>query len=166
MSAIFDWLVYRSVGCRGDRRVSLRQRHRPPLTVTPRTTGPDTPRSQPSGRRIIPARAGNTGFAAAVTRSETDHPRSRGEHLKAEETAPLVDGSSPLARGTHGYVARVRRAACIIPARAGNTEAGLRRNRRPPDHPRSRGEHSGPRGLGWQRFRIIPARAANTWHCQ
>ena len=110
------------------------------------------------------------------------HPRSRGEHLEISKTPQLVQGSSPLARGTHNGSPVSLNLNGLIPARAGNT------THRPPypwhrrAHPRSRGEHfplidpelqnqgSSPlaRGtppLGGQRRPargLIPARAGNT----
>ena len=110
------------------------------------------------------------------------HPRSRGEHpvTRCHIKTPL--GSSPLARGTHGGGRREFRAARLIPARAGNTSAGLSRTLTPSAHPRSRGEHastplpctvgfgSSPLARGTHQTlvipaggsRLIPARAGNT----
>ena len=51
-------------------------------------------------------------------------------------------GSSPLARGLHRRRCPHPVGTGIIPARAGFTEPGDRRRRRPADHPRSRGVYS------------------------
>ncbi len=50
---------------------------------------------------IIPACAGNTLIKILVLDSKRDHPRMRGEHHLALETALGGLGSSPHARGTH-----------------------------------------------------------------
>ena len=93
-----------------------------------------------------------------------------------------ADGSSPLARGTHGDAGPPGPRDRFIPARAGNTRARAPRSAGAPVHPRSRGEHipsshrrplvrgssplargtrGGEPGGGEQR-RFIPARAGNT----
>ena len=51
-------------------------------------------------RRFIPARAGNTEWPGRHRASPAVHPRSRGEHPGSGVRSHLVDGSSPLARGT------------------------------------------------------------------
>ena len=91
-------------------------------------------------------------------------------------------GSSPLARGTPPAPPSSPTGCRFIPARAGNTGHGARSLRRPPVHPRSRGEHScgivpeslahgssplargtpPQRGLLGRNDRFIPARAGNT----
>ena len=52
-------------------------------------------------------------------------------------------GSSPLTRGARGSRAREPVCVGIIPAHAGCTSAARSPRRRRPDHPRSRGVHSG-----------------------
>ena len=53
------------------------------------------------GRKgIIPACAGNTCRRSRRTRTPTDHPRLRGEHLVGSSGCAATTGSSPLARGT------------------------------------------------------------------
>ena len=110
------------------------------------------------------------------------HPRSRGEHLGIDNTEFFVEGSSPLARGTLGFLSNGCGCGGLIPARAGNTPAhdahrlGIRA------HPRSRGEHLGidnteffvegssplARGtleqstVNTPHLGLIPARAGNT----
>ena len=133
-------------------------------------------------RRFIPARAGNTSSISARWRSNSVHPRSRGEHQLLSLDALLLGGSSPLARGTPydgDYKDWDRR---FIPARAGNTCMGGAGASAEAVHPRSRGEHeksmpwtvmpigSSPlaRGTRTRRrkerraHRFIPARAGNT----
>ena len=135
--------------------------------------------------RFIPARAGNTSSAASSASTSPVHPRSRGEHTAAHEIAHLVDGSSPLARGTPDRAGDGRgrdRFIRFIPARAGNTPAPRLEPCPSSVHPRSRGEHvpaiasallaigssplaRGTRNAVQQRHRVerfIPARAGNT----
>ena len=52
-------------------------------------------------RRLIPARAGNTGARPQTRFALAAHPRSRGEHLGGFLRLRGRQGSSPLARGTH-----------------------------------------------------------------
>ena len=132
--------------------------------------------------RIIPARAGFTGWSRASRRGRTDHPRSRGVYTPPAAAVTMPWGSSPLARGLHdpAYCALLN--AWIIPARAGFTTAGCAPAAARWDHPRSRGVYArcgtGPpsgrgssplaRGLPQRRNRlapsiwIIPARAGFT----
>ena len=136
----------------------------------------------PSGRRIIPARAGFTLGPLITGASARDHPRSRGVYVAEARSFKADWGSSPLARGlptVREYAEPERR---IIPARAGFTISFCRRTICHPDHPRSRGVYVGPghvydvnsgssplaRGLpipngviDWGK-RIIPARAGFT----
>ena len=132
---------------------------------------------------LIPAHAGNMQKSPGSRTVYRAHPRSRGEHLEISKTPQLVQGSSPLARGTHNGSPVSLNLNGLIPARAGNT------THRPPypwhrrAHPRSRGEHcvmkwtawatrgSSPLARGTQRFHVhgspfvglIPARAGNTF---
>ena len=69
------------------------------------------------------------------------HPRSRGEHFQTDTTHSLRPGSSPLARGTLDHESQRSPRLGLIPARAGNTNAGHVYPRRGTVHPRSRGEH-------------------------
>ena len=50
--------------------------------------------------RLIPARAGNTGYGESRPRAPQAHPRSRGEHPTPTARSISGGGSSPLARGT------------------------------------------------------------------
>ncbi len=91
--------------------------------------------------RIIPAFAGNTVSMTLVLRHFRDHPRIRGEH-----TGPGLGengrlGSSPHSRGTQSKPLRQRDRRRIIPAFAGNTQAGSNITLHREDHPRIRGEH-------------------------
>ena len=104
-----------------------------------------TRRLRPRGRRepgIIPACAGNTPAHAGSTAACRVHPRLRGEHAPSRESGDPIEGSSPLARGTHLLEGDGARGAGIIPACAGNTAHSTRRSPRARDHPRLRGEHS------------------------
>jgi len=96
----------------------------------------------------------------------------------------FVPGSSPLARGLHGFGFDDAYAGGIIPARAGFTRPGSAGRSRGPDHPRSRGVYklnnagmrcpdgSSPLARGLRSYkhrdhdivRIIPARAGFTHH--
>ena len=119
---------------------------------------------------------------AAEPTISTAHPRSRGEHLFCAENRAFTRGSSPLARGTLGFLGKVALCVRLIPARAGNTTAEPVHYRCQPAHPRSRGEHaaltcstcsrtgSSPLARGthpntggvFQSIWLIPARAGNT----
>ena len=99
-----------------------------------------------AGRRLIPARAGNTSSSPSWSKVNSAHPRSRGEHTQGWLWALEGFGSSPLARGTQDADAWIRGAIRLIPARAGNTGDGGVDQRVFPAHPRSRGEHQ---VVGW-----------------
>ena len=73
------------------------------------------------GRRIIPARAGNTGYGFPKALSSTDHPRAGGEHSSSVYNDGSDRGSSPRGRGTHRPCSQEHAMQRIIPARAGNT---------------------------------------------
>ncbi len=133
--------------------------------------------------RFIPAGAGNTLKAPALTGMVAVHPRGRGEHGRAEQDCHLRNGSSPRARGTHGYRLAHQFDQRFIPAGAGNTLSLVAASKQAPVHPRGRGEHdegrrgvrggvgSSPRARGThqnltrRRFndRFIPAGAGNTF---
>ena len=72
---------------------------------------------------IIPARAGFTQGPSPCSWLPPDHPRSRGVHFGLEEDSALVDGSSPLARGSQVGFSGDALGVRIIPARAGFTLA-------------------------------------------
>ena len=114
------------------------------MPVHPRWRGEHEPVLVPArdDRRFIPAGAGNT-----TTRMSG---------------RPPWNGSSPLARGTHGVGGLQLGALRFIPAGAGNTTpTGWTRCARSV-HPRWRGEHGGAQGRGCPRARFIPAGAGNT----
>ena len=135
------------------------------------------------GTRIIPARAGNTDRAGHIQPQKTDHPRACGEHQLADVPSVNNAGSSPRVRGTLREHDPNEVQERIIPARAGNTANASRDDGFHPDHPRACGEHfigspfcsihagSSPRvrgtrltaGMECLRYRIIPARAGNTF---
>ena len=70
---------------------------------------------------IIPAYAGSTTATCRGSPTWPDHPRIRGEHLRAMVIVPSVVGSSPHTRGARGR-----------PGLGGGCRT---------DHPRIRGEH-------------------------
>ena len=80
---------------------------------------------------IIPARAGFTCAVHSRRPSWPDHPRSRGVYEIALPTAGPFPGSSPLARGLHGFALLNLAERRIIPARAGFTTHNLLRYREP-----------------------------------
>ena len=93
---------------------------------------------------IIPACAGSTLLADNTPRHHRDHPRMRGEHHACLDRPLAIAGSSPHARGAQCDPLPPWACPGIIPACAGSTpwtndfhESGW-------DHPRMRGEHSGP----------------------
>ena len=112
-------------------------------------------------RGIIPACAGSTRGSTRWPTGGRDHPRVRGEHIRASTSASCCSGSSPRARGAlligmnplfrGGSSPRARGAPHpapkqpqsrgIIPACAGSTAGTLAAPRPTGDHPRVRGEH-------------------------
>ena len=91
--------------------------------------------------RFIPALAGNTICCLLPCLPLSVHPRTRGEHVAKEMTAPRFSGSSPHSRGTPSRDTKTQRACRFIPALAGNTEGLEGYQRALPVHPRTRGEH-------------------------
>ena len=86
-----------------------RGEHPPARPSTPSVSGSSplargTPPARPDRSReirFIPARAGNTRPQSSRSCLATVHPRSRGEHEGNTGVDKSVNGSSPLARGTH-----------------------------------------------------------------
>ena len=137
---------------------------------------------EPTGLRIIPARAGFTVVSMQPDTACQDHPRSRGVYPILRLPERYQPGSSPLARGLLRIVVGLHKTDGIIPARAGFTPHVAGRAPDHGDHPRSRGVYFLPfksltifsgssplaRGLrplrtcpgNW--WRIIPARAGFT----
>ena len=135
-----------------------------------------------SACRIIPARAGPTGYRFAVFRHHPDHPRSCGANGLSRHAISYCSGSSPLVRGQPPAMLHTTVRLRIIPARAGPTRR-IRAARCPAsDHPRSCGANLSSQSPSWsgsgssplvrgQRLdmvpcrieeRIIPARAGPT----
>ena len=149
-----------------------------PLARGKRLSTPHTPAHQ----GLIPARAGKTQRGSSRWESSRAHPRSRGENFLGIFGRWACPGSSPLARGKRGEVARVRASDGLIPARAGKTPETSAKGSSERAHPRSRGENpaegmnldftegSSPLARGKrhdQRFPsmrqgLIPARAGKT----
>ncbi len=89
---------------------------------SPRLRG--THRSLPSllsGRRFIPAPAGNTCSRRRASRRRSVHPRACGEHMTMNRRQQLAIGSSPRLRGTHDHESPAATRDRFIPAHAGNT---------------------------------------------
>ena len=132
--------------------------------------------------RLIPARAGSTGWLWSITCRLRAHPRSRGEHWTWRSLRCASRGSSPLARGARPMRPARPPPTRLIPARAGSTTTRRSPRRTPRAHPRSRGEHrrragrarrrcgSSPLargahssdGVTWSAKGLIPARAGST----
>ena len=109
-------------------------------------TGYSPQRSDNPG--IIPARAGFTPRGRDPRRPRPDHPRSRGVYTRSLGASGRGRGSSPLARGLHHADAIHAAPVRIIPARAGFTGGGHDDEETPGDHPRSRGVYSTTRTSG------------------
>ena len=122
--------------------------------------GGSSPRARgtPSGRkrktpacRFIPACAGNTCAVCSRPRSESVHPRVRGEHLARVAHRKVDRGSSPRARGTRHLGDNATVASRFIPACAGNTTGPRARRSERTVHPRVRGEHTSCKPLNYER---------------
>ncbi len=107
-----------------------------------------------TGRRFIPAGAGNTRSPHARHFIRAVYPRWRGEHTLAAAQADIANGLSPLARGTLYDNGQFFAPGRFIPAGAGNTPGFGMKSRSGPVYPRWRGEHplipcnpGGPHGL-------------------
>ncbi len=95
-----------------------------------------------SGRRFIPAGAGNTLYRQCEIFRDAVYPRWRGEHSHSPTTISPCNGLSPLARGTPLRQVDPVRQRRFIPAGAGNTLGlglGLGSDA---VYPRWRGEHT------------------------
>ena len=121
-------IYFRSVGSSPHTRGAQVPEHRHARRgggSSPHTRGARSGRVCPwSGRRIIPAYAGSTGYDAWWTVVRADHPRIRGEHVRGVR----------LRKGRRW----------IIPAYAGSTAHPAGSVDWTRDHPRIRGEHSTP----------------------
>src|SRR5262249_23024788 len=91
--------------------------------------------------RFISARAENTVPTRKSGGCMPVHLRSRGEHVALFAVAAGFDGSSPLARRTHGEQRSHNGAVRFISARAENTPRRRPSGSISPVHLRSRGEH-------------------------
>ena len=136
------------------------------------------------GRRLIPARAGRTAMRLFLKWWDTAHPRSCGADLTQAVDGASDAGSSPLVRGGPIPACPAHPPTRLIPARAGRTGRGCRRQSTAPAHPRSCGADvshlcaalglygSSPLVRGGRdqpgphppRGRLIPARAGRTSH--
>ncbi|NYI42037.1 hypothetical protein BKA03_002156 [Demequina lutea] len=90
--------------------------------------------------RITPARAGTAVCVMLSIACVPDHPRSRGDGVKARPSRPVRLGSPPLARGRRRRQGASAVPVGITPARAGTALATSPRRRMARDHPRSRGD--------------------------
>ena len=133
-------------------------------------------------RRIIPAHAGQTEGRALADSWNADHPRACGANGEGADAGSELVGSSPRMRGKPGVAWQARELTRIIPAHAGQTDAGAGWAHGSPDHPRACGANvlsicrqtgktgSSPRMRGKRegvpladdRLRIIPAHAGQT----
>jgi len=84
-----------------------------PVTRTPENGSPQSARGIRNDRTnrkldigITPERAGNTHNQTAPRRHGSDHPRARGEYMKASGGPPTKSGSPPSARGIPRPVVR------------------------------------------------------------
>ena len=125
----------------------------PPPRTSPAPTAGSSPLARglraPTGGaagppRIIPARAGFTGYASGRRSIQADHPRSRGVYVLGDERGSSEAGSSPLARGLPWDRIDLDAGTRIIPARAGFTLLLRYPAVRARDHPRSRGVYVRP----------------------
>ncbi|CDM39385.1 hypothetical protein PPSAL_0770 [Ectopseudomonas oleovorans] len=132
--------------------------------VHPRWRGEHSPRARSLGRKVgssplargtrtarqpgqspgrfIPAGAGNTTKPSSPSARPPVHPRWRGEHGVSVPDTARLNGSSPLARGTHPYRDGIGRVHRFIPAGAGNTPNAVDAGSVISVHPRWRGEHN------------------------
>ena len=127
-----------------------------------RGTPSRTPHSR-TGRRLIPACAGNTAFSASRRASFSAHPRMRGEHALGIPAGNAEHGSSPHARGTRPGTRAVPRATAAHPRMRGEHAPGLWVVAVVGgSSPHARGTHGDGR-LQRECGRLIPACAGNTW---
>ena len=95
-----------------------------------------------SGRRFIPACAGNTYWESQRQSALTVHPRVCGEHVASAHQRPGSAGSSPRVRGTPFIDRRTDLTLRFIPACAGNTAHRRTASAASAVHPRVCGEHA------------------------
>ena len=92
-------------------------------------------------RRFIPAGAGNTSCTQTTSVCSSVYPRWRGEHCSTNSLKRLMNGLSPLARGTLITDQAILVLTRFIPAGAGNTFVTTLPASRCTVYPRWRGEH-------------------------
>ena len=97
---------------------------------------------------IIPTRVGTTARRWGPCRPRTDHPHTRGDHLKSFERSAQVTRSSPHAWGPQLDVHEGCRRRGIIPTRVGTTRSNPTRKSKSGDHPHTRGDHWSTFSLG------------------
>ncbi len=97
---------------------------------------------------ITPACAGSTCSTRSTLSPSPDHPRMRGEHTSHLHYYLLQPGSPPHARGAHVESPDELDPQRITPACAGSTHLARRTEMTTTDHPRMRGEHGMPLGVG------------------
>ena len=93
--------------------------------------------------RFIPAGAGNTVIKQLSSNMKAVYPRWRGEHFKNTNNKSIINGLSPLARGTPDLIVQFCDFLRFIPAGAGNTAARSIHGKPTAVYPRWRGEHLG-----------------------
>ena len=109
---------------------------------SPLTRGKPRPtRASRSKRGLIPAHAGKTDDRSSPGSPRRAHPRSRGENLRLYGLGAMNEGSSPLTRGKHMGIERLRTGRGLIPAHAGKTASRPVNELDRWAHPRSRGEN-------------------------
>ena len=96
---------------------------------------------RPSGRRLIPARAGKTGSFPVAADASSAHPRAGGENSIPAKFSVSANGSSPRGRGKRPREASFPVGGGLIPARAGKTILEAGRCTRIEAHPRAGGEN-------------------------
>ena len=103
---------------------------------------PSIPTPLPSPR-VIPACAGNATSSPGWIPARTVYPRMCGERRCVSRLLKRQYGSSPHARGTHGWPQTRKPLPRFIPACAGNAGHVPARGAPDPVHPRMRGERAG-----------------------
>ncbi len=93
--------------------------------------------------RNTPARAGTTRPGPGRRHRWAEHPRSRRDHAPGQSGNATAGGTPPLAQGPRAPAGPTGPHRRNTPARAGTTPPRAVRHRRPPEHPRSRGDPSG-----------------------
>ena len=91
--------------------------------------------------RNTPACAGKTQNRRDTDGPSKEHPRLRGENLKAPIGTLAVQGTPPLARGKHGPLLQTQQMVGNTPACAGKTWSPAPDSTNGWEHPRLRGEN-------------------------